>query len=342
MTKPLEEELNNPFRDDDEEDLSKLDRGDGIPEEKEEEVVDEKKEEEEVVDEKEEEDDKARERDESGRFKKKEKEPEKTEEEVDDEEEEDDKQNFPIRLNKAKKQRDEFKSALEQTQARLAQLEAQIAQQNKKPEVDPAKEISDALDTLYEQVEEARLNSDAKGAAKLQREIDAKNRQLAQIEAQKIASKVSTQTQLDAQYDAMIDVVEAAFPQLVKGTEEYDPEAVRDLEFQITAYEKMGMNSPAALRKAVKVLFREDPFVPAKKKVEKEEEVPEKKVEKKPEAKKTDVKKAAETQKKQPPDSSSQGLNRDDTKIRPSALSEEEFDKLPESKKRELRGDFVS
>ena len=62
---------------------------------------------------------------------------------------------------------------------------------------------------------------------------------------------------------------------------------------------------------------------------------------KKPRAKGTDIKKALDREKKQPPDASDRGVNKDSTKIRVGDLDDETFSALPESKKAQLRGDYV-
>jgi hypothetical protein len=338
------------FEDDDDDDLTNADRGDTLPEDKkpdpakaDEVVVDEVKVEDVKVevedpaaDKGDDEDaDDGRKRGPDGKFVAKDK-----AKDADADADDDDGQNFPIRLNRAKAQRDTYTSELEKAQARLAELERQVAapREPAKAKTDPIAEISAGLDELYEQVEELRADGKSKDAARVQREIDAKNRQIAQIEAERMAARVSTQAQLDAQYDAMVDVIEQAFPELVKGNEEHDPDQVKEFNLLVTAYEKAGMTGPAALRKAVKVLYRTDPFAPASK-AEKTEEKPAAK--EAPKAKGTDVKKAIDTQKRQPPDTSARGVNKDDTKINVDALDDDEFDALPESKKRELRGDFV-
>ena len=53
-------------------------------------------------------------------------------------------------------------------------------------------------------------------------------------------------------------------------------------------------------------------------------------------------KKAIDTQRKQPPDAGERGQHKDSTKINVAQLTDDEFDKLPESKKAQLRGDFLA
>ena len=301
---------------------------------------------------------KDQERDEAGRFKSKKggaEDGEADEEEEEEEEEEgegdeegegsdDDKsgksddKNYPIRLRKAQEKLEREREAREAAERRLAELEAQAKSRSpadKKDEVDPRKEINDQLDTMYEQVEEARAEGDAKGAAKLQREIDTLNRKLGALEAEQTAIKVAQASTEEQRFDAMLAAMESAVPVLDPNHDDFDAEAVKELEFQVAAYEKMGLSPTKALAKAVKVLHQIEPFGTKPAPKEKEESAA------KPPAKKPDVAKAVDTSRRQPPDASNRGVNRDSTKIKVTALSDEEFEKLPESKKAELRGDHI-
>lgn len=331
--------------DDDETDLSTLDRGD-TP------VVDE------VVDEpgdktKDEPGDKpeakgAAKRDDKGRFKPKaevkdevvegeEEEEEEAEEEEEEEADDDDdagaakKDNLPIRLNKMKEQRDAARRATAALEARLAAIEKQVTPKAE-PKVDPAVAINTELDDLYEKVEGARLDGDIKVAAQLQRKIDSLNRDLVNLDAQKIAVKTSAATTENARYDAMLEQYETAYDVLNPKADDFDPKAVQALEYYVDLHEKGGMTATQALRQTVKLLFGNPPV--------KEEPAAKKDDVVVPIKKKVDPKKAIETSKKQPPDASQLGANKDDTSINPGGLTEEEFDALPEKKKAAMRGDF--
>lgn len=252
----------------------------------------------------------------------------------DDDSDEDKKQNFAIRLNKALSQRDA-------NAARIAALEAKLAAASEpadKPaaKVDPTAEINAQLEELYVKVEEARADGDVVTAAATQRKLDALNRDLIKRESVAASQKMTAQMQADAQHDAMVDILEERYPQLSKASETFDADLVSELNFQVTAYERMGMSAPAALRKAVKIMLREDPFAPADKAAKVEEAKPAVPAKKTP-----DIKQAIDLNKRQPPDASNAGVNKDDQKINVMTLSEEEFEKLPESKKRQLRGDDV-
>lgn len=262
-----------------------------------------------------------------------------SEEEEGEEEEEEgkkDDKNLGIRLNKMREQRDRERAEREALAARLAEIEKQLAKKDE-PEAkdDPFARIDSQLDSLYEQVEELRADGNTKEAAKVQRQIDALKEERVEIKARQIATQTSTVQQENARYDAMLDVIEANVDAINPKSDDFDPAMVKELDTLVTAYEKTGLRPTAALHKATKLLFGFDLANPKKAEPAPKTEA------KKPEAKKPDAAKAVETQKKQPPSLNDRGINNDSTKIRVETLSDEEYEKLPESKKRELRGDFA-
>lgn len=260
---------------------------------------------------------------------------EEEEEEEDEEEDEDGKklQNGPVRLNKMREQREKAREEAAQLRAELAAERAAKAPAPAKQaeEVDPAAEINTKLDALYEQVEEARLDGDAKLAASLQRQIDANNRALVTLEAEKISTRTTTAADENRRYDALLDQLEADIPYLNPKSDDFDPEAVKALEYYTTAHEKMDMAPAAALAAAARVVFSYGT------KAAVAEEAPAATAEKL--TKPTDVKKSLDTQKRQPPDPAARGVDKDDTTLDPDVLTDEEWDKLPASKKKAMRGD---
>lgn len=291
-------------------------------------------------------------RDAAGRFKKTETAPEKQDEEeeeeeqqaqVDEEEDEEEDEgededeaadkgkkpaakNYDVRFHKERQK-------AERLERELAELRRQVQSQAAKPEpqVDPIEALNTELEDLYERVEEERAEGRTKEAAALQRQIDAKNREILRIESQGIAGQATAQAQEDARYDALLDVVEGEVGAINPRSEDFDPEAVKALEWHVAAYEKNGLAPSAALRMASQLLFGFGRKAKPEAKPETKPDPPAKKP--------TDIKKAVDTAKKQPPDVADRGVDRDSTKINVALLSDEEFDKLPESKKSQLRGD---
>jgi chromosome segregation ATPase len=273
---------------------------------------------------------------------------EETEEETEAAEEEDDDggkddKNLAIRLAKMRDQRDRERQAREelQRQVEAAKAEKPPAQQTQQTVNEKIAALNAEVDALYEQVEDARIDGKTREAAALQRQIDQKNREIGRIESYVMTARQTAALQQNTAYDSMLEVLEATYVEMDPESDDYDPDTVTEMEELVQAFEARGLSAPEALRKATKAIFREDPFArrPKREARAKEEAAPAAKLT----PKKPDTKKALDTMKRQPPDTSSKGVNKgDDTKIRISELSEEEFDKLPESKKAEYRGDFVA
>jgi hypothetical protein len=252
-----------------------------------------------------------------------------------------DKDNYPIRLNKAHEQRDAQRARAEAAEARALAAEAKLRETEKPApkREDPIAKINAELDELYVKAEELRQAGDVAEAAKVQRTIDSKNRDIGRIEAAQVAGAATTAAQINARYDAMLDVVEANVPLLDPQHEDYDKSAVKKLDFHVQAYEKMGMSPVDALKEAIGLLHPDHGglFDRAKKPAAKA--APDDKPA--PTQRKADPAKAVDTSRRQAPDGANKGANKDDTKIRAGALSEEDFDAIPLSKQREMRGDFA-
>jgi hypothetical protein len=332
---------------DDDFDFDTADRGDDIPTEADEDESDGESA------------DSGRQRDENGRFKKadegdaaeSESEDETDaaendgEDEAEDEDEDEDedasgkKQNFPVRLNKAKAQRDRERARADLLQEQLNKALAAPAGDKAAAQPteadDPIAKASGELDALYEKVEEARADGEVKEAAKLQRQIDALNRQIAKAEAAQVAEHSTRKSTELQRFDAMLDVVESRVPELDPRHADFDREAADDLGTMVVGFERAGMTPTAALSKAMKLAYKIDLAKPPV------EDTSKAKVKEAPAQKKADAAKAVDTAKRQPPDAGDRGVNRDSTKIRIAELSDADFDKLPESKKAELRGDYA-
>ena len=151
------------------------------------------------------------------------------------------------------------------------------------------------------------------------------------------AKEATKQANLQA-YNSLVNVLEGVDPRFDEDSDEYDEELVERVSELTEAYEAKGLSAPDALRKATKLVLGVDPFRPAKS-LARDEKKEDKKEKEKPAARKTDVKKNLNAQKKQPAEEP--GDHKEKTgKIDPMKLSDADWDKLPESKRRELRGDF--
>lgn len=250
-----------------------------------------------------------------------------------------DDKNYAIRLAKAKSQRDLARAEKAELAARLAAIEAKLAQaaepKQEAARTDPRVELESQADGLYEKIEAARADGDVKQAATLQRELDKVNRQIGRLEAAAIASNTTGRMTENQTYNVLLDKAELAVPALNPASEEFDSDAARELQDTIDAFERSGLRPTEALRKALKVAFRVDLDAPVK--------TPEPKTApaEKPAPRKPNVSKAVDAAGRQPPDASSRGVNRDEGNLRASELDEKTLAALPASKIAELRGDFV-
>lgn len=315
------------FQDDDNEDLSKLDRGDNMGDETP--PQPEAETEAEAADAT----DGGQPRDEKGRFAKTEDADEDTAESDDEDDEADEATaerdddllpNGKIRLRKALDQRNHYREEAERLRAELESLRQKDTPRDEQP--DKLAVLNGELDALYEAVEEARAEGDTQTAAKVQRQIDAKNREIARAEEETVMSAATRQQREAEAFNTRLDAAEREYPAIDRNSEEYDPEAVKLVDFYIQAHEKMGLPPSAALDRALVVVFGG-----------RKESKP---VEKAPETPKKGVKRALETQKRQPPDMSNAGVDSNAPKIDVSKMTDEEWDALPASTRAKLRGDF--
>lgn len=248
-----------------------------------------------------------------------------------------DDKNYAIRLAKAKTQRDEARKQAEALAARLKAIEDKLAEKEtpkQEPRVDPRVALEAQAEELYEKVEAARADGDTKQAAALQRELDKLNREISRYEAAAIAGRTTAKLTASQQYNAMLDVAEAVIDELNPDSDSFSREAVQQLTELVELYESQGLSAPAALSKATKAMYRIDLSKPPAPKAKTEETA-------KPAARKPNIAKAVDAANRQPPDTSGRGVSRDPGAIDVRSLSEEEFEKLPASKKAQLRGDNI-
>lgn len=158
------------------------------------------------------------------------------------------------RFQEVVNQRNDLASRLSEAQKEHSQAQVQAR--------DEMKEILDARDKLYEEVETLRADGDTKGAAKLQRQIDDANHRISDIKAGMVARQEAFMQNENSSYNRMLDQLETAMPAMNPNAPEFDRATVEEMEFQVQAYTKMGMPPTQALRRAAVLIFREDPFAP--------------------------------------------------------------------------------
>lgn len=158
------------------------------------------------------------------------------------------------RFKEVVNQRNDLASKLSEAQKTHSQAQTEAR--------DEMKETLEARDKLYEQVEALRADGDTKGAAKMQREIDDANQRIADIKATMVARQAAFVANENRAYDQMLERLESALPVMNPDAPEFDRTVVEEMEFQVQAYEKMGLPPTQALRRAALLIFREDPFAP--------------------------------------------------------------------------------
>lgn len=271
-----------------------------------------------------------------------EEEPEEPEEEEEVEEEEetepakpakDPNKMVPIqRMDRVKAKRDQYKAGMEKALADAANLQQELDKARANGDRGAAsKEFSDKVDALYTRIATCNAEADIAGAAKAMRELDDLKEQSTTARAQYIANMQAIQVQETIAYNAMVDQVELLVPELNPNDDDFDEELLEDVGDLVKTYEAKGIRPADALKKAVIRLVGKDAFEVTKRDLKTEKVQP----------KKTDIAKNVAAAKKTPPDAQ-RGVKKEEfTEIDASKLSDEEFKALPESKKKQLRGDYL-
>jgi hypothetical protein len=309
--------------DDDDTDFSTLDRGDSY-------VDDEDQEDQEVEDQEDEEEE------DENQDQEDEQEDDEEDEEIEEEVEEPKKApKIPKgRLDKALRQRDEYKERslwLEEQLEKLIEQGSKKQEEVKVPELPPYD-----FEGAEEQYAILLIEGETTKAAKLRREIDNAREQrfaqlLAEIEERAIdkATKTSSAATENAKFQALIENYENKFPFLDSENDLYNEEAVDTVNTLLAGYVAKGMTKSEALKKAVdKVapMFKKE--IETTKKSSKERQI---------EANK----KIANTIKSQPAKTKSSASSKIDTsKLDISKMSERDFAKLTPRELKALRGDY--
>lgn len=256
--------------------------------------------------------------------------------EEEDEEEEPEKDTEREKLAKKLARVGRARSKLE---TQVNELRNQLDAQNRERS-DTAKQkldqLTKELDDLYEKVEEFRAEGKTGEAAKAQRRIDELRDNMTRSQAAALAlTEAIRQTEVRA-YNNMVQELEVLEPRLDPDHDDFDQDLLDSVGELTEGYEAKGMPLTDALRKACKLLLREDVFAKARSLARK---VPdrEKEVEK-PKKRMADVQKNLNAAKKQPPDNPNRRGERETQDIDMATISEKDFDALPEATLRRLLG----
>jgi hypothetical protein len=257
-----------------------------------------------------------------------EEEPEEEEEEEPEEEEEEDappkKTAAEIKLEKKLSRTSRAREGLEnQVKELRSQLETQ-QQAHSDASRQKFDKLIEELDGLYEKVEEFRAEGKAGDAAKAQKRIDEIRDGMNRSQAAMLATRSAMeQTEVRA-YNTMVRELEALDPRLDPEHDDFDQEMLDNIGELVEGYEAKGIPLTDALRKACKMLLREDVFAKGR---SLKRDKPVEKVQ----PRKTDIEKNLKTAKKMPPDNPNARREKADAEIDMATISEKDFDALPES-----------
>lgn len=238
------------------------------------------------------------------------------------------------RLDKALRQRDEYKDRALWLEEQLEKLIEQNSTKQEKEKVPPPPPYD--FDGAEEQYVALLLEGETAKAVKLRREID-NQRQLqfqnliAEIEERAIekATQTSSASTENAKFQALIENYENKYPFLDSEHDDYNEEAIDTVNTLLAGYIAKGISKSEALKKAVGKVA---PMFVQETKATKKSVGQERKVEAN--------KKAASAIKSQPPKTRSSASNSVDTsKLDISKMSERDFAKLTQKELKALRGD---
>lgn len=253
-------------------------------------------------------------------------------EEEDDEEEEEEPEPEP----KAKEQRipkqrfDEVNERMKAAEAALATREAEEA----------AAKLAEAdafdFDAKEREYMELVVDSEFDKAQEIRREIRAAEQ--AKINASIMTTSTANreQTKIELAFAETVKDLEADYPTMQPGAEGFQQELVDEVLSLHEGFVNSGMTADLAIAKAVKYVAKMNDIVPLSEQGEDEgeEEAPPPKKKTSKKAMRTKVKAKVQQPGKMPKGSHEKSIDLD-------SMSEDEFDALPESKKKELRGDFL-
>ncbi len=221
-----------------------------------------------------------------------------------------------------------------QAEERLRQLEGSASDKQKAD----MQKTAEKLEGLYESVEDLRAEGKTKEAAKVQREIDDIRDGMTRNQAAYLATKQAVQQHNLMAFNSLVKELEYVDSRFDEDSEDFDEELVESVSETAEAFEAKGMSAPDALRKAARIVLGEDPFRKGAKLARDAKSKPAEKDKKSEKRIKTDVQKNLDAMKKQPPEEKSKNKEKA-IDLDVSKLSDEDWEKLPASKKAELRGD---
>lgn len=244
-----------------------------------------------------------------------------------------------IPVSRHKQVLDNERAARESAERELAALKKQIAQVDRNADID---KIELEIKGLEKEHAKSVLDGDVDKAAELAGQIRVKERAIQIASNVNVPEKIKEEMREELRWESTVERLEAAYPMLKPGSEEYDQDIV-DMVLatqQSNVHNKHMTPSAALLSAAEKIMAK---LMPPSRDEGKREGLEAGKGTQDREKRQTQ--KNLETLKKQPPDLTDAGLDSDkagmtkDIDVR--KLTSEEFANLPESTKARLRGDLL-
>lgn len=225
----------------------------------------------------------------------------------------------------------------ELAERKLTELQAQLKQDQRKVDTGQLETEIKGLEKSYTKLV---LQGDEDAAAEVMSQIRLKERVIATQEAGHLSAQAKDQAREEIRVDTAIERIEATYPELREGSDEYDQDIVDlVLAAQTANINDRRMSPSMALIKATETVMS---------KIKRVSDEPEKKglgaAAGVADRKSAQVEKNIAAAKAQPASTRSVGEDSDKagitTKLDVSKLSREEFAALPEATKARLRGDF--
>lgn len=263
---------------------------------------------------------------------------------ADDDEDKDGSKKMPDTIPKARfdQLRTKSKDTIAALQSTIAELTKGVQKQT---ETVTVAKLEEEIEKLEADAEALQNDGKSKEASAKMRAIRVLEREINTQRASDMSKKAQATAVEQMRFDMLVEKLEKEFPQIDPDSDEYDEAQVEEIQFLRTSFEKNGMSSSKALAKAVELVFVNkvaDADDGGGKKDDDAKGLRDKGQDRKQKAIDRNLKDA----KKIPARGDGKGVDSDkkgggvNAKAVPD-MEEEEFNALPESKKAELRGDFV-
>jgi len=222
---------------------------------------------------------------------------------------------------------DEVNERRKAAERRAQELERQLSMR------DPQRVVDFDFDAKEEQYAQLVLDGDLEKAKAVRREIRSAEQAAFEALADERANRAREMTKAEMVFQQTVMNLNAAFPMFDPDQPEvYDKELVDEALELHAGFVNRGYAPADAIQRAVQYVAAIRGLQPVNGQVAPPAEAAA------PKAKKPDIQKKLDAAAKQPPKQAGRGM-REEGEIDFSSLSEEEFDALPESKVRALRGD---